>query len=152
PHLAIRIVHTDLTLFSGAREAAGAAQVILETGTLAVQHAPRRVHRPRDPHARLILGNPNRITGLQDDVVTRTMIPERTRQIDVDPATVVGRTYEADALRIRARRQAARALHEIRQAIVLGLQRIRARIHHLARDCDGALQFEIGLPENQQVA
>jgi len=79
------------------------------------------------------------------------MIPQRLRQIDVDPPARIRRPQKPNPLRIRPRREPARARHQVGQAIVLRLQRVRARIQHLTRDRHHPLQLEIGLLQHQHL-
>src|SRR2546425_2310358 len=78
-HLTIRVAHADLSLFSQPRESAGGAEVVLESCAAAIEHTPRRVHRSHYTNTGLILRNPDRITWLQNDVVTRAMVSQRLR-------------------------------------------------------------------------
>src|SRR5207244_997087 len=88
---------------------------------------------------------------LEQQVVARSRIAQRLREVDVDPTHSVHLPVEPDAVGVRLRRQAARALNERRQPISLGLQCVGAGITDLANDGDRALQLELRLPENQDV-
>ena len=79
------------------------------------------------------------------------MILHRLRQIDVDPPTTFYRSDESNPFGIRARGEPSGALDDADQALVLGGQRVRPRVHHLARDRHHALQLKVGLLENQHV-
>src|SRR5207244_7445785 len=88
---------------------------------------------------------------LEQQVVARSRIAQRLREVDVDPARPVHLPVEPDAVGVRLRCQTARALNERRQPISLGLQCVGAGITDLANDGDRALQLELRLLENQYV-
>src|SRR5437773_11136382 len=70
-------------------ESACRVDVVAQAGPLAVQHAPRGVHRPDHLHARDVLGDEHRVARLEQQVVARSGIAQRLREVDVDPARPV---------------------------------------------------------------
>ena len=79
------------------------------------------------------------------------LVAQRARQLDVHPPDVLRRPHEPDALRVRLRRQPARPVDDVRQALVLGAQRVRPRVAHLPAHDDGTLQVELRLLHDQHV-
>src|SRR5258705_2935006 len=79
------------------------------------------------------------------------MVFECLGEIDVDASRVGRRSDKANTLRIRLRCETAGSLEQVCQTIVLRPEGIISRESYLSTDCDGALQLEVGLPEDQNI-
>ena len=149
--LAIREPHAGPALIRRVREPPRRVDVIAEAGALLVQHAAGSVHGSGDSDAGDVLGDEHLVAGLEHYVVPRRCVAERLGQVDVDPARPVHLTGEPDPVGVCTRRETTRASNQLSQPFALGLERVRARIEHLARDSHRALQLELGLLKDQHV-
>src|SRR5262249_11404560 len=135
-HLATRLQDVGFVHGGARRSAAGAVDVVIELLSALKWDSYGTVDEAFHLNDRRSEWDGDRVAVREQDVIGVFGIPHRRRQIDADAPYASLGAVKDNALRIRIAREAASASQEIGELVRLRLERVVARVQHLAAEVD----------------